>query len=75
MNNVRSKFVMGLLTVAIFYSSFLFLKAVYEIQFIEAKYFTSQAMSYRLKETTLKASRGTIFDDKSNTYSYKFTRF
>lgn len=62
MHNVRSKFVMSLLTIAIFYSSFLFLKAVYEIQFIEAKYFTSQAMSYRLKETTLKASRGTIFD-------------
>jgi len=39
---------------------------VYDIQFTNSKYFSSQAMSYRLNETLIPASRGNIYDSNLN---------
>ena len=39
-----------------------FLKNVYELQFVNQEYFQEQALSYRIKSETLKAKRGTIYD-------------
>ncbi len=40
----------------------LFLKNVYDLQFINSEYFQEQALSYRIKSETLKAKRGSIYD-------------
>ncbi len=43
-------------------SSYVFISTVYELQFTNSDYFKNQALSYRVKTETLKASRGNIYD-------------
>ena len=56
-------------------SSYVFISTVYELQFTNSDYFKNQALSYRVKTDTIKASRGNIYDKNllilsSSTRSY-----
>ena len=66
MKNLKHYIVLIFIGLLIFQFSFIFLMNVYDIQFTNSKYFSSQAMSYRLKETLIPASRGNIYDSNLN---------
>lgn len=66
MKNLKQYIVLIFIGLLIFQFSFIFLMNVYDIQFTNSKYFSSQAMSYRLKETLIPASRGNIYDSNLN---------
>ena len=59
---LKNYFLIFIVFLTVFGSSYVFISTVYELQFTNSDYFKNQALSYRVKTEKIKASRGNIYD-------------